>query len=99
MFYLDDNIQPNSQQFGGGAPGAPNPWAIDDPDTGVRTVNVTFTVFVENTAPAGIHPNNIIVTSDSPNMICQSGTQGTDGTDIDRDINTGENTCSISTNL
>lgn len=83
--------------FWDGAPGSGTNLNFEDPDIGTRRVEVTFDVTVEINAPAGLETNEVTITSDSPNLFCQSGGTTTDADDIDSDGDTAEIACETDT--
>jgi len=87
LFYWDDtDVLAGSVAFGGGAtPPGGNQLSLVPPETGSKTITITFTAQALLSAAAGPYSNGMDIAAESPNLLCQDGGADTDDDDIDND--------------
>lgn len=70
-----------------------NNLTIPELDLGSQILTIEFFARIPRGQAQGTRTNNLSVVTDSVDVICENGTQSTDGSDLDSDTNTTEATC------
>ncbi|MDQ7035642.1 MAG: SdrD B-like domain-containing protein, partial [Anaerolineae bacterium] len=76
----------------------PPGYFLTPPAFGVSDINIQFSARVRPGTLPATYPNLAYFVSDSPDMVCDTGTPQTDTEDLDGDSNTAEDRCRVTVN-